>query len=130
VAGGAGGGLRAAWRAGRAAGAAGNGFPDARADAQVGKRTLVVRLGPAAAARLYLGLALLAHAVAPLAVLAGWMPTGALAGLLSLPLSLAAAWQLLRHGRMPQRLRPAIGLSIAAANLHALALAAGLALGR
>ena len=107
-----------------------NGFPDAPADAQVGKRTLVVRLGPAAAARLYLGLALLAHAVAPLAVLAGWMPTGALAGLLSLPLSLAAAWQLLRHGRMPQRLRPAIGLSIAAANLHALALAAGLALGR
>ena len=107
-----------------------NGFPDAPADARVGKRTLVVRLGPAAAARLYLGLALLAHAVAPLAVLAGRAPAGALAGLLSLPLSLAAAWQLLRHGRMPQRLRPAIGLSIAAANLHALALAAGLALGR
>ena len=107
-----------------------NGFPDARADAQVGKRTLVVRLGPAAAARLYLGLALLAHAVAPLAVLAGRAPAGALAGLLSLPLSLAAARQLQRHGRTPQRLRPAIGLSIAAANLHALAMASGLALGR
>ena len=75
-------------------------------------------------------LALLAHAVAPLAVLAGRAPAGALAGMLSLPLSLAAAWQLQRHGRTPQRLRPAIGLSIAAANLHALAMASGLALGR
>lgn len=107
-----------------------NGFPDAPADARVGKRTLVVRLGPAAAARLYLGLALLAHAVAPLAVLAGWAPTGALAGLLSLPLSLAAGGHLWRHHRQAARLRPAIGLTIAAANLHALALAAGLVLRR
>ena len=107
-----------------------NGFPDAPADARVGKRTLVVRLGPAAAARLYLGLALLAHAVVPLAVLAGWAPTGALAGLLSLPLSMAAGGLLWRHRRQAARLRPAIGLTIAAANLHALALAAGLVLGR
>ncbi len=107
-----------------------NGFPDAPADARVGKRTLVVRLGPAAAARLYLGLALLAHAVVPLAVLAGWAPTGALAGLLSLPLSLVAGGLLWRHRRQAARLRPAIGLTIAAANLHALALAAGLVLGR
>ena len=107
-----------------------NGFPDAPADVRVGKRTLVVRLGPAAAARLYLGLALLAHAVVPLAVLAGWAPTGALAGLLSLPLSLVAGGLLWRHRRQAARLRPAIGLTIAAANLHALALAAGLVLGR
>ncbi len=107
-----------------------NGFPDAPADARVGKRTLVVRLGPAAAARLYLGLALLAHAVVPLAVLAGWAPTGALAGLLSLPLSLVAGGLLWRHRRQAARLRLAIGLTIAAANLHALALAAGLVLGR
>jgi len=107
-----------------------NGFPDAPADARVGKRTLVVCLGPAAAARLYLGLALLAHAVVPLAVLAGWAPTGALAGLLSLPLSLVAGGLLWRHRRQAARLRPAIGLTIAAANLHALALAAGLVLGR
>lgn len=84
-----------------------NGFPDAPADARVGKRTLVVRLGPAAAARLYLGLALLAHAVVPLAVLAGWAPTGALAGLLSLPLSLVAGGLLWRHRRQAARLRPA-----------------------
>ena len=72
--------------------------------------------------------ALLAHAVAPLAVLAGWAPTGALAGLLSLPLSLAAGGHLWRHHRQAARLRLAIGLTIAAANLHALALAAGLGL--
>jgi 1,4-dihydroxy-2-naphthoate octaprenyltransferase len=43
-----------------------NGFPDAESDARVGKRTLVVRLGPAPAAGLYLGLVLLAH---------GWLAT-------------------------------------------------------
>ena len=106
-----------------------NGFPDARADAGVGKRTLVVRLGPVRAARLYLVLALLAHAVPVWAVGLGWAPRGALAGVLSLPLSLAAAALLRRHRQTPQRLMPAIGLTIAAANVHALALAAGLAWG-
>ena len=54
-------------------------------------------------------------------------PPAAAWGLLSLPLSLAAAWLLWRHGATPARLRPAIGLTIAAANLHGLALAAALA---
>ena len=107
-----------------------NGVPDAAADSRVGKRTLAVRLGARGAAALYLWLVLLAHGWLALSVWLLIPPLTALWGLLSLPLSLAAAWQLLRHGRMPQRLRPAIGLSIAAANLHALALAAGLALGR
>jgi len=42
-------------------------------------------------------------------------------------LSLAAAALLLRHASEPQRLRPAIALSVAAPLVHALALAAGLA---
>lgn len=104
-----------------------NGVPDAPADAQVGKNTLAVRLGPVGAAWLYLGLAVLAHAWLALAVWQLIPPQQALWGLVSLPLSLAAAVLLLRHARQPQRLRPAIALTIAAAVVHALAMAAGLA---
>lgn len=103
-----------------------NGFPDALADAQVGKRTLVVRLGARRAAWLYLAVALLAHAW----LLAGvwWFihPEPALWGLVSLPLSLAAFVLLLKHAEQPTRLVPAIVLTIAAAVLHGLAMSAGL----
>ena len=54
-------------------------------------------------------------------------PRAALWGLLSLPLSLAAAALLWRNAATPARLRPAIGLTIAAANVHGLALATALA---
>ena len=104
-----------------------NGVPDAAPDARVGKRTLAVRLGGPGAARLYGVLALLAHGALAIAVWAGVAPRAALAGLLSLPLSLAAATLLWRHAATPARLKPAMGLSIAAANVHGLAMAAALA---
>lgn len=104
-----------------------NGVPDAAADAQVGKNTLVVRLGARRTAWLYLALTLLAHGWLVLAVELLIPPRQALWGLVSLPLSLTAAALLTRHARTPQRLRLAIGLTIAAAVLHALAMAAGLA---
>lgn len=102
-----------------------NGFPDAAPDAQVGKRTLVVRLTPARAAWVYLALALLAHG--GLAVLVAWgaLPASVLWALASLPLSLAGAVLLRRHARHPERLRPALVLGIAAAVLHGLGLVAG-----
>jgi len=103
-----------------------NGVPDAPADAQVGKRTLVVRLGTRGAAALYAALAVAAHAALVLAVGSGVAPPAALVGLLSLPLSLGAAALLWRWRARPARLRPAIGLSIAAANLQALSVAAAL----
>ena len=50
-----------------------------------------------------------------------------LALLVSLPVSLAAAALLWRHAAEPRRLRTALALAVAAANLHGLAMAAGLA---
>ena len=107
-----------------------NGFPDARADASVGKRTLVVRAGPQAAARLYLLAALLAPALPLLAVVLGAVPAGALGAWLGLPPALAA-WRLLAaRATQPTTLRPALVLTIVAANLYALGAALGLVIGR
>ena len=78
------------------------------------------------AAALYLWLVLLAHGWLALSVWLLIPPLTALWGLLSLPLSLAAAALFWRHARQPHRLRPAIALTIAAANVHALAIAAAL----
>lgn len=103
-----------------------NSFPDARADAVVHKRTLVVRAGAARAAHVYLAGALLAHGALALLVSVGTVPPAALAGLCSLPLSLAAARLLAHHAARPRELRPAIVLSILAAVVHGLAIAAAL----
>jgi 1,4-dihydroxy-2-naphthoate octaprenyltransferase len=69
------------------------GFPDAAGDAATGKRTLVVRLGGTAAARLYAAVTLAGFAALPLAAAAG-APTGlAVAPLALLPV---AVWQSVR----------------------------------
>jgi 1,4-dihydroxy-2-naphthoate octaprenyltransferase len=101
-----------------------NGFPDAAADALVGKRTLVVRLGVRWAAWAYLVFALLAYAWLVVGVWLFIHPEPALWGLASVPLSL---WAFLLLHKQTARLTSAIVLTIVAAVVHGLAMSAGLA---
>jgi 1,4-dihydroxy-2-naphthoate octaprenyltransferase len=71
-------------------------FPDVEGDRRAGKYTLVVRLGPPSAARLYVALLIVAYAALPLLVHVGLPPGAALAVLALLPL---AGWQLWRMSR-------------------------------
>lgn len=107
-----------------------NEFPDLRGDAAAGKRTLVVRLGPHAAKWVFLGVVIVAYGWLVLMVGRNQLPQGAAAAALTLILSFRAARHLLAHADEPSELAPAIKLTIAAANLHGLVLAATLAFGR
>jgi len=102
-------------------------FASAGADQAAGKRSLRVRLGPRWAAVLYGLLLLLAHGWLGGGVLALYQPVPALWALLSLPFSLLAGVLLWRAGNSQTAVRWAMWLSISAALLHALAMAAGLA---
>lgn len=105
-----------------------NGYPDRRADEAAGKRTIVVRFGAQGAARVYLALIAAAGIWLIAAVLAGSLPNLALAGLLPLPLSVAAARRLRRHRdeNPAADLLPAIRATIASAHLHGVLVAAAL----
>jgi 1,4-dihydroxy-2-naphthoate octaprenyltransferase len=75
-------------------------FPDAAGDAATGKRTLVVRLGAARAARLYIALAVAAYAWLPIALVLG-MPAGvAIASAIPVPIAL---WRIVRIGEHRDR---------------------------
>lgn len=71
-------------------------LPDARGDRKVDKRTLVIQLGPAGAARLYLGCLALAYTALPFLVMLGLPALVALAVLLPLPLALWLGYRIKR----------------------------------
>lgn len=102
-----------------------NGVPDAPADARVGKRTLVVRIGKRRTVMVYGALVLSAHAWLALSVWLLIPPATALWGLISLPFSLAAWLVLWKQANHPQRLKPALALTVVATLLHGLGMAWG-----
>lgn len=105
-----------------------NQFPDREADARAGKHHLVVRFGPQLARWGYLLLVLAANAWLVTMVVTGYFSGWLLLPLLAAPAGVIAAIILLHNATVPERLAPAIRLSIVSVILHGLLLALGLLL--
>jgi 1,4-dihydroxy-2-naphthoate octaprenyltransferase len=103
-----------------------NQFPDRRADEAAGKRHWVVKLGARRGRWGYAVIGTVAYGFLLVAVAAGWLPRSALVAVASAVMTGIAARDLVRYADQPQRLLPAIKLTIGAATLHGLLLAAAL----
>ncbi|MCQ4345862.1 prenyltransferase [Pseudomonas stutzeri] len=105
-----------------------NQFPDIEADRSVGRLTLPMLLGRQRAVTVLGAQWLLAFGGLLLWVLAGWVPAGAVLGLLG-ALPALRAWQLLRgDAEAAERLLPAMGLNVVVSVAVPLLMALGLLL--
>ncbi len=89
-----------------------NQFPDVEPDRSVGRKHILVTSGPTVGARWYAAQTVLAFASIPLAVLADWLPPGALLGLGALALAVPTTREVLTHAQDVQRLLPAMGRNV------------------
>lgn len=89
-----------------------NEFPDFTADKQVGKNTLVVRLGRARAVILYAVMMLAVYLSIGVGVVTGVLPLTALLGLLTLPLAVKAIQYASKHHSSSFDLLPANALTV------------------
>jgi len=105
-----------------------NEFPDARADRDAGKRTLVVRLGRDQAATAFAAIVVAAFAL--LGVLPAFgVPPAAWLGFIAAPTAVMAVRGLCSDPEDMARVVPAQGLTLLTFVLYAVGVAAGLALG-
>ena len=102
-----------------------NEFPDARADALAGKRTLVVRLGRPWAARAFAGLVVLTYLGLVVLPLSG-LPPGVWGGFIGLPFAVRAAERLIRSPETPAKMVPAQRWTLLSFVLLALGAALGI----
>jgi 1,4-dihydroxy-2-naphthoate octaprenyltransferase len=107
-----------------------NEFQDMNADARVGKRTLVVRMGLHRAARFYGVLVLACYAPIVAGVASGLMPSTALLGLGTAPLALKAFLTALKRYGSPRELAPANALTVASHALTGILMTIGYLLAR